>query len=325
MNKGKYSLFIEEWTKEQIEKGIADPNIEDFPKSSMAWATWKTYKHHIKNIKKSYKKNPEPVKQRVRDWKALHPIKEKRTDKQYREKHRDKMKKYLKDYRENTKTRPKLLRSKKEYYKNNFDVISRKAKRRYKDNPEIAIRRAIEYREKTDHVVKAEILIHYSDSNKPRCKCCHEKIIEFLTIEHPNGRNEKIRRTGNKLYRWLKKEKFPKGIEVLCWNCNCSKGFYGICSHKKQYEYKNDYSGRNKKEVFEHYSKGKPKCFCCGESNIGFLSMDHIKNIGKKQRPERIYSWIINHNFPKGFRVLCFNCNSGRNLTYNKTCPHKIK
>ena len=37
------------------------------------------------------------------------------------------------------------------------------------------------------------------------------------------------------MYRWLKKHGFPKeGFQLLCYNCNCAKGFFGKCPHKKQ-------------------------------------------------------------------------------------------
>lgn len=320
----KYISFIKEWKKEQKENGITNPKLDNFPRSSLAWATWKSYKNHIKNIKKTYKNNPESAKKRTKEWRKEHPIISKRYNKKYKQDNHEYYINYLKDYRENPKTRPKLLRNKRKYYEDNFDKISKKRKKDYKNNSESIIQRVKKYYERTKEPIKLEVLTHYSDLKKPRCRCCNEKIIDFLTIEHPNGRNEEIRRTGGNFYRWIKAQEFPRRLHVLCFNCNCSKGFYGICSHKKQYEYPNDYTGRNKKQVFEYYSKGKPKCDCCNESNIGLLSVDHIKNIGRKRKGQKIYSWLINNNFPNGFRILCFNCNSGRNLRRDKKCPHEL-
>jgi hypothetical protein len=72
-----------------------------------------------------------------------------------------------------------------------------------------------------------------------KCACCGESIIEFLTIDHINNNGAEDRKnngnkTGGKLYRWLIKNNFPQGeYQVLCFNCNCSKGFFGYCPHNK--------------------------------------------------------------------------------------------
>jgi hypothetical protein len=57
----------------------------------------------------------------------------------------------------------------------------------------------------------------YSPAGKPSCACpgCQEHHIEFLTIDHING---------GVLYRWLKKNGYPPGFRVLCYNCNNARG-----------------------------------------------------------------------------------------------------
>jgi hypothetical protein len=87
-----------------------------------------------------------------------------------------------------------------------------------------------------------------------------------------------------------------------------------------------------KKEVMRVYGNGT--CACCGESNIKFLSLDHVKGNGNKHRKRRnnhggviFYCWLKRHNWPKRPRlqVLCYNCNLGRSFnTHNPgVCPHK--
>ena len=71
-----------------------------------------------------------------------------------------------------------------------------------------------------------------------KCTCCGETIPEFLTIDHINGDGAKHRkelrlRGGAPFYTWLKKNNFPKGYQILCWNCNLGKGVSGVCPHKK--------------------------------------------------------------------------------------------
>lgn len=56
-----------------------------------------------------------------------------------------------------------------------------------------------------------------------------------LTIDHINGVAEdhkgKRYRGGERLYLWLRQQKWPNGFQVLCANCNFAKGFYGACPH----------------------------------------------------------------------------------------------
>jgi hypothetical protein len=84
--------------------------------------------------------------------------------------------------------------------------------------------------------------------------------------------------------------------------------------------------------VLIHYSGNTPKCACCGENNIEFLSIDHINGGGNKHRSEifknykfprsgtGFYRWLIKNDFPKGFRILCMNCN--HSLGHYGYCPH---
>lgn len=77
-------------------------------------------------------------------------------------------------------------------------------------------------------------------------------------------------------------------------------------------------------EVFNKYGN---ECICCGESNLKFLTIDHINQDGaehRKQDPSSVtlYRWLKKHNYPDGFQVMCFNCNMGRNIN-GGICPHK--
>lgn len=69
-----------------------------------------------------------------------------------------------------------------------------------------------------------------------KCNCCNESIWEFLTIDHVNN-DGKIERANNinceKLYRKIIKENYPPNYQILCYNCNCTKGFMGSCPHKR--------------------------------------------------------------------------------------------
>lgn len=78
-------------------------------------------------------------------------------------------------------------------------------------------------------------------------------------------------------------------------------------------------------------------CACCGENDPTFLTVDHIQNDGWKDRirkdgtkhPTRrsgraLWSKIRNEGYPKDrYRILCFNCNCGRERSKDKKCPHE--
>jgi len=87
---------------------------------------------------------------------------------------------------------------------------------------------------------KIIIIEHYSDG-KNCCACCGESHIEFLTLDHINGGGSKQKRdlgisgsNTQKFYKWLINNNFPNDphLQVLCFNCNITKGIYGYCPHK---------------------------------------------------------------------------------------------
>lgn len=79
-------------------------------------------------------------------------------------------------------------------------------------------------------------------------------------------------------------------------------------------------------EVYEAY--GGPKCNCCNESVLEFLTIDHINNDGAKHRKEvgrtSVLKWLKDNNYPDGYQVLCFNCNMGKKLN-GGICPHATR
>jgi hypothetical protein len=76
--------------------------------------------------------------------------------------------------------------------------------------------------------------------------------------------------------------------------------------------------------VFDAYGSC---CECCGESEVSFLTIDHIHTDGAEHRRQlangtAFYNWLIRNNFPRDrFRLLCSNCNSGRHHN-GGVCPH---
>ena len=98
-----------------------------------------------------------------------------------------------------------------------------------RDHPEKKKAYAKRFRDKA----RQEAIYHYGGL----CACCGEATFGFLTIDHVNGggaeHRRKIGRDSTKLYVWLKKQGWPEGFRVLCYNCNCAKGHYGKCPHEE--------------------------------------------------------------------------------------------
>jgi len=68
-----------------------------------------------------------------------------------------------------------------------------------------------------------------------KCNCCGESRVEFLSTDHIDGlKKNEIRISGRAFYVRLIHEHFPPGYQILCFNCNLSKGFFGYCPHEKE-------------------------------------------------------------------------------------------
>ena len=76
--------------------------------------------------------------------------------------------------------------------------------------------------------------------------------------------------------------------------------------------------------VLDHYGR---ECACCGETENVFLTLDHIDGGGAEHRRAigagNLYRWLVRFNFPEGFQILCFNCNSAKHLLGE--CPHRTR
>lgn len=65
------------------------------------------------------------------------------------------------------------------------------------------------------------------------CACCGERERLFLTVDHVNNDGAEHRKTFNgDLYKWLIRQGFPDGFQILCFNCNMGKYRNGgVCPH----------------------------------------------------------------------------------------------
>lgn len=88
------------------------------------------------------------------------------------------------------------------------------------------------YRKRHRPQVRLMVLVHYSNGTMC-CACCHEDYEPFLVIDHIlGGGRQHIERIGSgsgRIYRWLQKNNFPPGYQVLCANCNHRKSTSAAC------------------------------------------------------------------------------------------------
>jgi hypothetical protein len=92
---------------------------------------------------------------------------------------------------------------------------------------------------------------------------------------------------------------------------------------KRKNQRNNEIRRQMHREIIERYGG---KCYCCGESILTFLALDHINGGGSKHRKElrgkRIETWAKENGWPGIFRVACHNCNFGAHLN-GGICPHQ--
>lgn len=104
--------------------------------------------------------------------------------------------------------------------------------RQYYENREYKLEQAKRYRQE----LRMGAQRAYGGEN-PCCACCGENHIEFLEVDHINNDGANHRReVGDsiQIFRWLRRENYPAGFQVLCSNCNKAKSIYGICPHQRE-------------------------------------------------------------------------------------------
>lgn len=205
------------------------------------------------------------------------------------------------------------------YYINNSDKIKKHIKQYTLENLNYINQRINNWHTN----VKQTVFDHYGG-----CKCvnCYITELSFLSIDHINGGGKQhvkeISGGGQKTYRWLQKNNYPLGYQVLCHNCNFKKSVkHGTTRAAK--------SNRKLKDlIFTHYGK---LCICCKESDLDVLCIDHTNGGGEKHRKKlslqggtKFYRWLRDSNFPLEFRTLCHNCNQGIKICKG-ICPHNIR
>jgi hypothetical protein len=217
-----------------------------------------------------------------------------------------------KAYQENNKEKIKVRRHK--YYKENEKEIKDKTFAYKKINPD----KARVYSKTSNKVIKAEAMKYYCQGDI-KCQGCGDDEFELLTIDHIDGNGNKHRqetgaKTGKNFCFWLKRNNYPSGFQVLCWNCQWLKRYQEMKPKgeiTKRQQQKMDYVKSVKQEILAHYGKQCP----CGIDNPILLTLDHTNDDGAEHRKTagsgfNFYIWLRKNNFPNDppLQVLCMKC-----------------
>jgi hypothetical protein len=214
--------------------------------------------------------------------------------------------------------------------------------------------------------LKKKVLSHYGEYCQ-NCGESHTEFlcIDHINADGNSHRKKfKYGGRGREIYSWLRAKNYPNGFQVLCMNCNMVKergvrifddteaklsGSLQKCCRCGEIKDTIDFAWnplRNRTHYFckdcrrlegrVRHKKFKKLiidsyggvCECCGESELDFLTIDHIEGNGSKHRKEigdekglKIYKWLYDNYNPKGFRVLCMNCNFAIGIFGH--CPHE--
>lgn len=201
-----------------------------------------------------------------------------------------------------------------DYYLRNKEDITQKVNYYIKNNRD----KHNLYRKKSGIKLKTEVFSHYC-GGEVKCKHCETNELYLLTIDHVNGGGNKHRKatgmkTGYNCYCWLKRNSFPDGFQVLCWNCQFIKRLKEMSPNdptKRQLQ-KSSYARSVKQQCLEQYGK-----ICvCGEKDQDVLTLDHVNDDGAVHRREtntrglNFYIYLRKNKFPQepSLQVLCLNC-----------------
>lgn len=208
--------------------------------------------------------------------------------------------------------------------------ISLRGKARYIKHKRVILKKQAEYVSKNKLAVyRQRAARRYSNKNAVlqilghKCVCCGEIKPGLLTLGHigTNGKEDRRKYGGTHgLYRYLynmirQDQELPSMYGVECYNCNCGSSSNNfICPHKKPVMLENlSLERRLHKAVLLKYGG---VCNGCGETELGFLTIEHINGGGGREvqesfkgKPYKFYRYLRDNLIRNDITILCYNCN----------------
>lgn len=182
-----------------------------------------------------------------------------------------------------------------------------------------------EYREKNREKLIAQMRIYYKE-NRIKLAETKKKKLEMLSkeeaLELATNKKEYMKEYNKnnryKLNEWKKewRKKNPEKVKEMAARSRVNNSENIREWHKKDAQ-------NAKTDCMNAYGG---KCVCCGESELTFLTIDHINGTSlKKNQSYRLgtslYKWLRRNNYPRdNFRILCCNCNYS--CGFFGYCPH---
>lgn len=137
------------------------------------------------------------------------------------------------------------------------------------------------------------------------------RICMSCAVRDAKSRNEKLKK---------RREESPAPVCPRCRTRPAASGwsYCEVCIETSRL-----YRHRLKADVIEGYGGA---CRCCGEAEPQFMTLDHIDGGGSAHKKavngnQMIYSFLRANNYPSGYQLLCFNCNSAKGAF--GMCPHE--
>jgi len=182
-----------------------------------------------------------------------------------------------------------------------------------------------------------------NDGHQAYCRTCHElsrkewkRHLMQQNRQVPKIKNCRVCGKTKSTIEFHRDKNTKDGLQGPCKACDRAK--------RKKWEKRNptywkDYARKNRakksaatlrvyyKYRFETLAAYGNKCSCCGESEIKFLTLEHINHDGKQHRklhkgPAGVYRDLKRRGFPKkGYTLLCWNCQEA--TRFRAVCPHK--
>jgi len=201
------------------------------------------------------------------------------------------------------------------------------------------------------NVISAQCKTCFSEYAKRRYAVKREEIREQMKVRYAQNREVAIAKArvyyeANKdkvkasQRRYYERNKSTVLLRIQEWRdanfdkYRAAQDRWARANREKVRESANKYARANKDRVAERWrtmrlmvmeAYGGARCACCGETTYEFLTIDHIDNDGAAHRAAigtHLYRWLIEHDYPDGFQVLCMNCNWGKNQN-GGVCPHR--
>ena len=185
---------------------------------------------------KAYKQTPEykaKKKEYAKEYEARPEVKAKKKEYDARPEVKAKKKEYSKAYKQTPEYKAKANKYAKEY---NARPEVKERETEIRNRPE-NLASAKNARDERRLTVLQEYSKRHSNSDIPCCRCCGENFhVDFLEIDHITGKKQmdlepelvilgySSQLRNQNLHRWIIKNNFPEGFQILCTNCNFAKG-----------------------------------------------------------------------------------------------------